>query len=122
MLSFPNYNLPFRLAVDSSSRGIGYMLYQLDPEDNTQKPHIIRFGSKSLSVWQQAHGPTKLELLGMVVSILDCADYLRGTHFIVECDHQALQPLFQKQFKGVIYERWLAILQQFNFDIQYKPA
>ena len=122
MLSFPNYNLPFRLAVDSSSRGIGYMLYQLDPEDNTQKPHIIRFGSKSLSVWQQAYGPTKLELLGMVVSILDCADYLRGTHFIVECDHQALQPLFQKQFKGAIYERWLAILQQFNFDIQYKPA
>ena len=58
----------------------------------------------------------------MVVSILDCADYLRGTHFIVECDHQALQPLFQKQFKGAIYERWLAILQQFNFDIQYKPA
>ena len=43
MLSFPNYNLPFRLAVDSSSRGIGYMLYQLDPEDNTQKPYIIRF-------------------------------------------------------------------------------
>jgi hypothetical protein len=24
--------------------------------------------------------------------------------------------------KGAIYERWLAILQQFNFDLQYKPA
>ena len=24
--------------------------------------------------------------------------------------------------KGTIYERWLALLQQFNFEIQYKPA
>jgi hypothetical protein len=58
----------------------------------------------------------------MVTSILDCADYLRGTTFIVECDHQALQPLFMKQFEGAIYERWLAILQQFTFEIQHKPA
>jgi hypothetical protein len=29
---------------------------------------------------------------------------------------------FQKQFKGAIYERWLSLLQQFNFEIQYKPA
>ncbi|VDI54224.1 Hypothetical predicted protein [Mytilus galloprovincialis] len=119
-LSFPRFDLPFILAVDTSSKGIGYMLYQKDP--TKEKPNIIRFGSKSLSRWQQSYGPTKLELLGMVTSILDCADYLRGTQFIVECDHQALQPLFMKQFKGAIYERWLAILQQFTFEIQYKPA
>ena len=122
ILRFPKYDLTFRLSVDTSSRGIGYMLYQLDPNDNTQKPHIIRFGSKSLSPWQQSYGPTKLELLGMVVSILDCADYLRGNSFVVECDHQALKPLYQKQFKGAIYERWMSILQQFSFEIVYKKA
>ncbi|CAG2218638.1 unnamed protein product [Mytilus edulis] len=122
MLSFPQFNMQFRLSVDTSSRGIGYMLYQLDPEDKTCKPRIIRFGSKNLSRWQQSYGPTKLELLGMVVSILDCSDYLRGNQFIVECDHQALKPLYQKQFKGAIYERWLSILQQFNFEIVYKKA
>ena len=58
----------------------------------------------------------------MVTSILDCASYLRGRDFIVECDHQALRPLFQKRLKGAIYERWLAILQQFSFEIRYKPA
>ncbi|VDI41408.1 Hypothetical predicted protein [Mytilus galloprovincialis] len=56
------------------------MLYQLDPDDETQKPRIIRFGSKSLSPWQQSYGTTKLELLGMVVRILDCEDYLRGAN------------------------------------------
>jgi hypothetical protein len=44
------------------------------------------------------------------------------SHFVLECDHQALKPLFQKQLKGAIYERWLAILQQFDLDIEYKPT
>ena len=96
------------------------MLYQLHNEKDVAR--VVRFGSKFPSKWQQSYGPTKLELLGMVVSILDCSDYLRGNRFVVECDHQALKPIFQKQFKGAIYERWLAILQQFNFDLQYKPA
>ena len=64
----------------------------------------------------------KLELLGMVTSILDCASYLRGRKFIVECDHQALMPLFQKNLKGAIYEQWLTLLQSFNFEIRYKKA
>ncbi|VDI31780.1 Hypothetical predicted protein [Mytilus galloprovincialis] len=112
----------FRLSVDTSTRGIEYMLYQLDPDDETQKPRIIRFGSKSLSPWQQSYFPTKLELLGMVVSILDYADYLRGNSFIAECNHQVLTPLYQKQFKGAIYKRWMSILQQFSFEIIYKKA
>ena len=40
----------------------------------------------------------------------------------MECDHQALKPLFKKNLKGAIYERWLAILQSFNFEIRYKKA
>lgn len=59
----------------------------------------------------------QLELLGLVSSIVDCAMYLRGNQFIVDCNHQALRALFQKQFHAVIYERWLAILQQYIFDI-----
>ena len=94
------------------------MLYQMHDKDT---PRVIRFGLKGLSKWQQSYGPTKLELLG-VVKCLGLCIYLRGRHFLVECDHQALKPLFQKQLKGAIYERWLAILQQFDFDITYKPA
>ena len=95
------------------------MLYQI--HENGVK-HVVRFGSKGLSKWQQSYGPTKLELLGVVTSVLDCASFLRGRHFVIECDHQALKPLFQKQLKGAIYERWLAILQQFDCDIQWKSA
>ena len=123
ILAYPRFDLQFRIAVDTSSRGIGFMLYQLHPEeDGSTTPHVVRYGSKSLSKWQRSYGPTKLELLGMTYAVLECASYIRGTHFIVECDHQALKPLYQKKLKGAIYERWLAILQEFNFDILYKPA
>lgn len=47
VLSFPKFDLPFRIAVDTSSRGIGNMLYQLYDDDVT--PHVIRFGSKGLN-------------------------------------------------------------------------
>lgn len=119
VLSFPKYDLEFRIAVDTCCKGIGYMLYQVYDDNSI---HVLRFGSKGLSKWQHSYGPTKLELLGVVTAVLDCATYIRGRHFVIECDHDALRPRFQKQLKGAIYERWLAILQQFDVDIVYKPA
>ena len=113
-LAFPRYDREFRLAVDSCSKGIGFMLYQYD---ENQTPRVVRVGSKGLSRWQQSYGPTNLELLGLVTAVMDCASYQIGRHFVVECDHQALAPIFQKKLKGQIYERWLAILQQFDLDI-----
>ena len=99
------------------------MLYQLPPvEDGSTTPHVVGYGSKSLSKWQRSYGPTNLELLGMTYAVLESASYIRGTHFIDKCDHQAPKPLYQKKFKGAIYERWLAILQEFNFDILYRLA
>ena len=95
------------------------MLYQIH-ENGTSK--VVRFGSKGRSHLQTSYGPTKLELLGMVTAVLDCAPYIRGRHCVVECDHQALKPLFQKQLKGAIYKRWLAILKQIDNEIKYKPA
>ena len=117
--SFPRYNLDFRLAVDTSCRGLGYMLYQIH-ENGTSK--VVRFDTKGRSHLQTSYGPTKFELLGMVTAVLDCAPYIRGRHCVVECDHQALKPLFQKQLKGAIYKRWLAILKQIDNEIKYKPA
>ncbi|CAC5395826.1 unnamed protein product [Mytilus coruscus] len=83
---------------------------------------VIRFGSKALSKWQKSYGPTKLELLGMVTSVLEGSSYLLTEPSVIECDLQALKPLFSNQLKGAIYERWIVILQQNNFEIQYKPA
>ena len=101
------------------------MFFIRNIRETTEHPktlRVVRFGSKALNHWQKSYGPTKLELLGVVTSITDCSSYLSSHHFVVECDHAALRPLIQKQLKGAIYDRWLAILQQYNFQIRYKQA
>lgn len=84
------------------------MLYQKLLDGNgSETIFVFRFELKSFSHYQTSYGPTKL---GVVTSLLDCASYLRGRKFFVEYDHHPLKPLFQKSLKGVIFERWLAIL------------
>lgn len=98
------------------------MLYQKQSVENEESVRVIRFGSKSLNSWQKSYGPTKLELLGVVTSITDLSSYLRGNKFVVECDHQTLRPLFRNKLIGAVYDRWLTLLQQFNFEVRYKPG
>ena len=46
-LAFPRYDLLFYLAVHSSSKGIGYMLYQKHPsENNAEISRVVRSGFK----------------------------------------------------------------------------
>ena len=127
MLSFPRSDLDYYIMVDSSAKGIGYILYQLTPENELTKSdennlRIIRFGSKTLKKHQTAYGPTKLELLGVITAVTDCSPYIRGRHAYILCDHQALSHLTTKQFKGAIYERWLTILCSYNITIKYIKA
>lgn len=103
VLAFLCFDVPVILAVDTSSHGIGYLLYQILPKRESEQEkyriRVIRFGSKVLSCWQKSYGPTKLELLGMVTSIMDCAQYLRSNKFYVECDHKSLAPLYNNPSK-----------------------
>jgi hypothetical protein len=89
------------------------MLYQIHPDGN---PRVVRFGSKGLTKWQSSYRPTKLELLGVVTAILDFSSYLNGKHFTVECDHQALKPLFQQARPNDV---WTCVARS-NMYIIYK--
>ena len=130
VLAFPRYDIPFIVSVDTSSEGTGYMLYQVHPESEfpqgtsaEERRRVVRFGSKALTKYQRSYGPTKLELLGVVNAVVDLAPYLRGSKpFKIQCDHEALRSLMQRKLRGKIYERWIALLSQFNMDIEYKPA
>ena len=81
VLAFPDFSRQLRIAVDTSARGIGYMLYQRGDDESV---NVIRFGSKSVTKLQRSYGSTKIELLGMVNAVQDCADYVRGSRFVVE--------------------------------------
>ena len=75
VLAFPRQDLQYRIQVDSSKNGIGYMLYQMLPlsevpnKSERERVRVIRFGSKSLKKHQVSYGSTKLELLGLITSV-----------------------------------------------------
>ena len=127
-LSHPRSDVDYIISVDSSSKGVGYMLYYLLPQNESkglserERVRVIKFGSRTLKSYQQSYSPCKLELLGMTSAVLDLADYIRGRKTKILCDHQALQPLLNKQCRGAIFSRWAAILQQFDLTVEYKPA
>ena len=127
-LSYPRSDVEYVISVDSSSKGIGYVLYYLLPEREShnlserERVRVIKFGSRTLKSYQRSYSPCKLELLGVTTAVLDLADYIRGRPVKVLCDHQALQPLLNKQCRGAIFSRWATILQQFQLSIEYRPA
>ena len=127
-LAHPRHDVEYKISVDSSAKGVGYMLYYVLPKreapslSEKERVRVIKFGSKTLKTYQRSYSPCKLELLGLTTAVLDLADYIRGRHVTVLCDHQSLQPLLNKQCRGAIFSRWASILQQFDLTIEYRPA
>lgn len=58
VLSFPRFDISFHIAVDTSTKGIGYMLYKLDDDDNTPcyscDPHFDLFDEPSHNIKLQS--------------------------------------------------------------------
>ena len=65
---------------------------------------------------------TDKELLAARYFIEYCRQYLLGKKFIVRSDHQSLVWLFKlKEPRGKI-ARWIEVLSQYDFEIQYRPG
>ena len=106
------------LDTDASDYAIGAVLSQ--EQDGQEK--VISYGSHMLGKSERNYCVTDKELLAVRFFIEYYKQYLLGREFIVRTDHQALVWLFSlKELKGRI-ARWIEILSQFNFSIQYRPG
>ena len=61
MLSYPDFNQPFILHVDASTKGLGARLYQY----KDKKVRIIGYGSRALTKAEQKYHSSKLEFLSL---------------------------------------------------------
>ena len=113
VLAFPKEDLPYIVDTDASDYGIGGVLSQ----NIKGTKYVIAYYSKSLNPAQQKYCTTKRELLAVVSTLDHFKGYVWGPHFSVRTDHAALVWLTNlKNIQGML-ARWLAKLQQFNFDI-----
>ena len=108
----------FILDVDASDLGIGAVLHQVQGGKET----VIAYASRSLNKAEANYCITEKELLAARYFIEYFPQYLPGRRFLVRSDHQSLVWLFQlKEPRGKI-ARWIEILSQYDFAIQYRPG
>ena len=108
----------FILDVDASDQGIGAVLHQVQGGKET----VLAYASRSLNKAEANYCITEKELLAARYFIEYFRQYLLGRRFLVRSNHQSLVWLFQlKEPRGKI-ARWIEILSQYDFAIQYRPG
>ena len=81
MLAYPNYNEPFEIFTDASTRQLGAVI--------TQKGCPLAFFSRKLSAAQEKYTITELELLSIVECFKEFTGMLWGQKIKVYTDHKA---------------------------------
>ena len=120
VLNKPLPDVPYCIATDASQFGLGWVLYQQDP--NTDSPRYIKFGAKSLNKAQKNYGATRRELLAVVTAIQDCRDYVYGRKFELFTDHKSLTFLMTQTKLNYMQLNAIDILFDYNFNINHRPG
>ena len=108
----------FILDVDASDIGIGAVLHQVQEGQE----RVIAYASRALNKAESNYCITEKELLAVRYFIEYFRQYLLGRRFLVRSDHQSLVWLFRlKEPRGKI-ARWIEILSQYDFAVQYRPG
>lgn len=111
---------PFRLYTDASNIAIGAVLHQVGKDG---KEHPVAFSSKSLNKVQQGWHSTELECLAAKWAMEEFSHYLKNNKFTLISDYRNLR-WWLNNSKDVQSRRnrWRMIMQEYNFDIEYKKG
>ena len=120
ILAFPDYKLPFILHTDSSTEGLGAVLYQ--KQDG--KLRVIAYASRSVTKTECNYPTHKLEFLALKWAICEkFHEYLYGsTPFEVYTDNNPLTYVLTTAKLDACGQRWVAKLANYNFTIQYRSG
>ena len=118
ILAYPNYQLPFTLHTDSSTDGLGAVLYQ--KQDG--KMRVIAYASRSVSKAEANYPAHKLEFLALKWAVCEkFHEYLYGSKpFEVFTDNNPLTYVLTSAKLDACGQRWVAKLANYNFSIKYK--
>ena len=118
ILAYPDYQLPFTLHTDSSTDGLGAVLYQ--KQDGKQR--VIAYASRSVSKAESNYPAHKLEFLALKWAVCEkFHEYLYGTKpFEVFTDNNPLTYVLISAKLDACGQRWVAKLANYNFSIKYR--
>ncbi|XP_078472915.1 LOW QUALITY PROTEIN: uncharacterized protein LOC144734543 [Lampetra planeri] len=117
-LAFPDFTTDFILDTDACSSGLGAVLSQV--QGGTER--VIAYASRTLSGAELNYCVTRQELYAVIFACKQFRPYLYGRKCRVRTDHYALQFLLTfKEPRGQM-ARWLAQLQEYNLQIEYRAG
>jgi hypothetical protein len=119
VLKRPEWNKPFILYTDGSSKGVGAILAQNDEQG---RERVIAYASKGTNDAETNYEATKLECLAVKWAIDHFHHYLIGRRFTLITDHSALQWLFKRPNPTGIYARWIMRLQEYDFKVIHRAG
>lgn len=124
-LAFPDYGKPFYLYVDTSAKGIGASLHQIQ-DDGRSRP--ILFLSRTLTPAEKNYFAPELEALGLVWALDKCSHYVDHSKVVVITDHKSIEDAFNSKNRMPHNIRritkWRLFLQRYahNLEVIYRPG
>ena len=120
ILAYPDYQLPFTLHTDSSTDGLGAVLYQ--KQDG--KLRVIAYASRLVSKAESNYPAHKLEFLALKWAVCEkFHEYLYGSKsFEVFTDNNPLTYVLTSAKLDACGQRWVAKLANYNFSIRYRVS
>ncbi|MGL5708055.1 MAG: RNase H-like domain-containing protein, partial [Aeromonas sp.] len=109
-LAIPDYERPFIVITDASTKGISGILAQKS-KGGDEIP--VSFFSKTLNDAQSRYSATQLELLAVVETLRHFKHYLIHKRFLLRTDHEALLALNLTQKRNSLLFRWTILLSDF---------
>jgi len=98
--------------------GGGYVSQGKDPKT----AYVVAFWSGKWNSAQQNYPVHELELLALVETLKRFRGVLHGTKFMVRTDHRALEHFMKQKTLSARQHRWIDVLSEFDFEIQYIPG
>jgi hypothetical protein len=92
------------------------------PVEDGGKDHPISFASKQLSAIERNYTTIEQECLAMVFSVKKYRYYLLMNPVVLFVDHMALHYLVNKPELSGRLARWVLLLSEFDYTVQYKPG
>ncbi|KAK9166712.1 hypothetical protein Scep_001903 [Stephania cephalantha] len=112
VLVLPEPGKELTVHTDACGTGLGCVLMQGD--------NVIAYLSRQLRTRERNYPVHDLELAAVVFALKVWRHYLYGERFTLYTDHKSLKYLFTQKDLNMRQRRWLELLKDYNFSIEYQ--
>ena len=115
----PNPDAPYVIETDASDYAVGAVLLQ---QGDDGQMHPLAFESKKLSAAERNYPAQERELLSILHALRTWRCFIDGRRYTVFSDHHLLKYFRSKTKPTLRLTRWIAEIELYDPDIQYKPG